>query len=409
MTVELALDGAGGTLEAGGVLTELEEDAAADLKLRARHPDAARLAALLGGGAEAEAAGPLDVYGELSGTRRSLLLNNIQGLVAGTSLRGQAGASFDGERPAVEAELQADSIALDRLLAAPAAASGPASGAGAPAAAGSGAGGPLDLSWLRGFDGRFGLTAGALTLGENRVEDATLRAALADGALTLERFDGGLLGGRIGLTGRLAAPTADGAQLPAAAASITLSGAQFGSAGALPETLWWAAPVSSGQFDLEMALETRGASTGAMLQALSGEGRVAGRDGVLRGFDLAALRDRLAGRLERSQDALEAALRGFQGGETAFTRLDGSFTLERGVMRSEEMRVVTEAGDATASGQVDLPTRTVDIRLRVEAKAETELPPLTLRLTGPLDTPTRAFELREVQEFLARRAAAAKP
>ncbi|MDQ2102359.1 AsmA family protein [Azospirillum isscasi] len=410
LAVELGLDAAEGSLEAGGTLLNVEKDPSADLKLRVKHPELVRLAGLFADDAVSGSYGPMDLYTELAGTRKAFTLGNIQGVLAGVPVKGKAGADLNGSKPRVEADLQTGDLELDRLAALPAAASRPAGGAPAPAssAPAAGAASPgapgesatADFGWLRRFDGRLALTSSALVKGGTRIENPALRATVMNGVLTVERFDGGLMGGQLGATGRLAAP---GNQPPTAEATVTLSKAKLAEAvgGGLGGG---AVEIAGGVLDAEANLTTSGAGGDAMLKALSGQGRISARDGLLRGFDLGALRDRLT-KLERPQELLGAVMGGLQGGETRFARLDGSFAIDHGVARTEDTRLTSELGEATAAGQVNLPARTIDMRVRLTVTSEPPLPPLTVRMTGALDKPTRSFEMQEVQEYFARRAA----
>nr|WP_246499358.1 AsmA family protein [Azospirillum soli] len=398
MAVELNLEAAGGTLEAGGTLLNVEKEPGAELKLRTKHPELAQLAALFGDGGPAGAYGPLDLYTELTGNKKAFTLANIQGTVAGTSVQGRAATDLSGPKPRVEAEIQTGDLDIERLAAGPAAASRPSGDApvGPASEAAPASTDKMDFGWLRRFEGRLGLTSAALLVGETRIERPALRAAVQNGVLTLEQFDGGLLGGQIGATGRLAAP---GNQPPTAEATITVVKAKLAQAfggGSLD--------IAGGTMDLEAALTATGATREAMLKGLNGQGRLAARDGVVRGFDLGALRDRLT-RIDRPQDLLGAVMGGLQGGETRFARLDGSFAVEQGVVRTHDMRMTSDLGEATGIGQVSLPAQTIDMRVRLAIKAEPALPPLAMRLTGPLDKPTRSFEMQEIQEYFARRAA----
>ncbi|WP_174452115.1 AsmA family protein, partial [Azospirillum baldaniorum] len=300
LAVELGAEAAEGSLEAGGTVLNVEKNPSVDLKLRAKHPELARLAGLFAdnpssGGAASGSYGPMDLYTELAGTRKAFTLGNIQGTVAGVTVKGKASADLNGSKPRVEAELQTGDLELDRLAALPAAASSPAAEAspGAPAAA------TGDFSGLRRFDGRFVLTSSALVKGGTRIDNSALRATVTNGVLTVERFDGTLMGGQLGATGRLAAP---GNQTPTAEATITLSKAKLAEAvgGGLGGG---ALEIAGGVLDAEANLTTSGAGGDAMLKALAGQGRISARDGLLRGFDLGALRDRLT-KLERPQELL---------------------------------------------------------------------------------------------------------
>lgn len=315
LAVELGLDAAEGSLEAGGTLLNVEKDPSADLKLRAKHPELARLVSLFtdnqsAAGAVSGAYGPMDLYTELAGTRKAFTLGNIQGVLGGVSVKGKASADLNGAKPRVEADLQTGDLDLETLAAGPAAASRPASSrpassqtAGDASPGAPTAGGASDFGWLRRFDGRLALTSSALVQGDTRIDNPALRATVMNGVLTVERFDGGLMGGHLGVTGRLAAP---GDQMPTAEAAITLSKAKLAEAvGGGPGGGFGggAVEIAGGVLDAEANLTTSGAGGDAMLKALSGQGRISARDGLLRGFDLGALRDRLT-KLERPQELL---------------------------------------------------------------------------------------------------------
>ncbi|MBK3800226.1 hypothetical protein GAY33_13435 [Azospirillum brasilense] len=135
-----------------------------------------------------------------------------------------------------------------------------------------------------------------------------------------------------------------------------------------------------------------------------GLGRGGASGGWLRGFDRGARGDRRTG-LGRPQGLLGAGMGGGQGGETRFARLDSSFAIDKGVARTEDTRLTSDLGEAVAVGQVNLPAQTIDMRVRLTVQSDQSLPPLTVRMTGALDKPTRSFEMQEVQEYFARRAA----
>ncbi|MDW7557429.1 AsmA family protein [Azospirillum brasilense] len=401
LAVELGAEAAEGSLEVGGTVLSVEKNPSVDLKLRAKHPELARLASLFADDAVSGSYGPMDLYTELAGTRKAFTLGNIQGVLAGVTVKGKASADLNGSKPRVEADLQTGDLELDRLAVLPAAAR-PA-GATSPAAVtppGASAAAAGDFSGLRRFDGRFALTSSALVKGGTRIENPALRATVTNGVLTVERFDGTLMGGQLGATGRLAAP---GNQTPTAEATITLSKAKLAEAvgGGLGGG---ALEIAGGVLDAEANLTTSGAGGDAMLKALAGQGRISARDGLLRGFDLGVLRDRLT-KLERPQELLGAVMGGLQGGETRFARLDGSFAIDKGVARTEDTRLTSDLGEAVAAGQVNLPAQTIDMRVRLTVQSDQSLPPLTVRMTGALDKPTRSFEMQEVQEYFARRAA----
>lgn len=399
LALELTAGAAGATLEAGGSLAALDGDPVADLKLRVGHPELGHLAALFGDARQARAYGPLDLYGELSGTRKAPVLNNLQGIIAGVPMRGRVSAALDGTRPKLTAEVQTGDLDFTRLAAAPLLAAKGASPQPEPAADGTEQ--AFDLGWLGSFDGKLGLTSSALLVGERRIERPALRAVLDRGVLTLEQLDGEFAGGQIGVTGQMKTASAG---LPAVEADVILVRTKLDQLIGSGTGVGGNFGLSGGTLDLDATLATAGNSRAALLRGLSGNGRFSAQDGILHGLDIGILRDRLT-RLDRPQELLGAVASGLNGGKSGFARMTGSFAIKDGVVRTEDTSVQSDLGEATATGQVSLPDQTVDLRLRVAVKSDQPLPPLSGRVSGPLAAPTRSFDMREVQDYFARRAA----
>jgi hypothetical protein len=379
------------------------------MKVRLTHPDSRRLIGLVtgdvagaaGSGAAGSGAagsgggdpGAVDLYAEVATAGRTVTLSDIQGTVGDTAMAGRVALDLSGPRPRFEAEVQTGEISFDRHGAGEPAA--PAEMPATPAAeADTGDAAPLALDWLRNADGRLALTMAAVGGGGYRLDRPALRAVLDGGVLTLEQLDGGLMGGQLGLTGRLAVPANGPAE-----GDLSLTVVRARPSGT-PESAGLA--LGGGTLDIDLSLSATGFRRGAQPERLVGEGRAMARDGVLKGFDIAALRDRL-GRAGRPAEAIEAVARGLQGGETAFTHVDGRFAVAGGMVRLDGARLLAAAGEASAEGWIDLFAGTGDVRLRIQPRGDTALPPVTLRLSGPLDRPTRSFETREVQEFFAKK------
>lgn len=395
--VEVALKAAGGTLQAGGVVRnaaqtppgQMPESA---LTLRVSHPDLSALAPLVTGGAVA-LGGALDLYTEMTASGGTVTLANIQGQALDTAVAGRVEVAFDGDRPRVDAALQTGGLDLGRLMA------GGAAPAPAPAAAPAKdheSVQPLPLGWLRAADGRLSLTASSVQMGGWRLDDAALKASLADGVLSLDPMDARFLGGRLGVSGTLSAPEG---QSPTAALSLTLVGARPGDAA----PAGFPFGIADGTVDASFDMTTVGGSRQAMVLGMAGTGSVTVRDGRLRGVDFAVLRDRLP-RVARPQDALEALAAAMKGGETPFDTLAATVTADHGVLRTDDARMAAPLGQASGAGTYDLLGATMTGQVTMAPATETAAPPVTLRLSGAVDAPSRSLDMAPVQSFLARRA-----
>ncbi|MFC7476133.1 AsmA family protein [Dankookia sp. GCM10030260] len=370
----LALRGEGdlGALRAEATATLDTTQARGNGTLTLRHPGTPRLLAPLLG---AEAVGWLgqgsfSVIAGLSGQGRTLTAEHLD-LVAGSFRgRGQMTLALDGARPRLTGRFAADVLPLPLL---------PLRGAD-----------PLGLDRLGTLEADLALEAARVEAAGGLVlESAGTALKLAGGTLRLEGLQARLGGG-----GLKAALVVEGAAVPprlaleAALADAIISGPLFD----LPLDL------GAGRVEGTARLAAQGHSAAAILATLGGEASVLVRDGVLVGFDLAALQ--AAGGITDLK-AAEAALRqALAGGATAFERLEGAARLEAGRAVLEAMRLTTEGGgEAMASGAIDLGRGALDLRLA--AKPMAEAAEVGLRLTGPVGAPRR---LPEVAGYLQWRA-----
>ncbi|MBE9603616.1 AsmA family protein [Acetobacteraceae bacterium H6797] len=240
---------------------------------------------------------------------------------------------------------------------------------------------PLTIGDLRLLDADLALTAGRATLpGLPPLEDAAGSLRLTDGALSIADGKGRFSGGSIGFGGGIT-PGADTprSQMTLNLTDVVLDGGFFDTP----------LDISGGRLSGSVTLSALGYSPAAMVASLSGDLRLSLRDGMLEGVDLPALAvaaDRPA--LADAEAGLRAAL---SLGRTNLSSFDLQARVEQGRVSLGPTRLSLadgQTGDVT--GEVDLPRRTIDLRL---ATRFGEAPDLALRLTGPLDRPRRLPEL----------------
>jgi uncharacterized protein involved in outer membrane biogenesis len=395
--VETLLSATGGRFELGGhVVKPLflfgiipGNGGRVDLAARLARDDADLLFAPWDFAAPA-APGPFDVYAKFNGDAHRLTISDIKGVVGGAAITGSGKFDRKAVRPWVEADLQTGVLDLDRLREKQ---NAPAPTVAAAQPADAQAADPTAV--LRRYDGRFALTAAGLRAAGVDFGNVAAKAHLTDGRLAVDRFDAGQSGGRVGGQAVLSAATAD------RPARLRFS--------ATAEGLKPAGPINLGPFavagavaDAETDLTVSDPFAPSPLARLNGTARLAARGGALKGVDMAGLRDRLQ-RADRPQVLLEAAMRGLQGGETRITALDAGFTIENGVAETVDSRLESPAGGVGAVGRVHLVARTLDMLLTVEPDTDPPFPPLVVRLTGPLDAPTRSLDLNALQRRLTER------
>jgi hypothetical protein len=139
-----------------------------------------------------------------------------------------------------------------------------------------------------------------------------------------------------------------------------------------------------------------------MISALSGKGAMKVTKGVVEGFNLTAVSERLK-KLDDAIGFLSLLQTSMSGGQTRFSRLDGTFNIAKGVVRTDDILLVARAGEGRATGIIDLPRWVLDIKANFFLTEHPKAPPFGMRLSGSIDQPKRVFDVERMQAFLLQR------
>jgi AsmA protein len=303
-----------------------------------------------------EGLGPFSLSGKFNADTGRYAFANAR--LALDQIKGTGEVELDttGVRPRLAAKLAVDGLDLNPYLgqpsgAVPAAGPGPAAPSGgtpppAPSSPAPPAGGdagwsdePIDLAALRALDAELDLSATRIRYQKIAVDKGLLAVRLLDGQLDADLTDLALYKGNG--SGKVSLAERNGA------AALTLN---FRLSGVDAEKLL----ADAAGFDKlrgtgEVALEAAGSgkSQRAIIGALDGKGSLALTNGALKGVDLA----RIARNLGGGEDATE------------FSELKGTFTIEDGLVRNNDLVLVSPVLRIEGAGTVDLPRRTVQYRL----------------------------------------------
>lgn len=251
----------------------------------------------------------------------------------------------------------------------------------------------LGFDLFAGWSAEVALRARRLVLGPLVLDQPQARLAVADGVARLHDVSATLAGGR--MEARMEVSLA-GAQ-PVLGGAVDIAGAII--TGPVSGA---ALDVAAGRLDLAGSFTARGFAPAALVATLSGEGEARLQQGVLAGFDLAAVTGALQGSA-RPADALARLRAALSGGATAFERLEGRFRLEAGALGFEGATLAAEPGTAVLSGTLDLGARALDVRAMLEPAGAEALPSIGLRLTGPAGAPRRSVDTAEAARWLSAR------
>ena len=280
--------------------------------------------------------------------------------------------SRDGPRPRLTGDISAESLDLTALTA--------GAGGGGPDGPAGWSRTPIDVSALGALDAALTLRAGAVETGFGEIAplrmEMNLDRARAVFDLRDVRLHDGRLGGEFVINNR---------------AGLSVGGNLRAEDVELEPLLQAVAGIErlAGTGDAQLRFLGVGQSMDAIMRTLSGEGRldlgrgeIVGLDlvGMLRNLDMDYIGDR---------------------NTTVFDSLAGSFSIDGGVLRNQDLQMEVRAITVNGRGTIDLGARTLDYRLiptafrDPETGREIQVP---LHVTGPWEEPRYRLDLAGLAE-----------
>lgn len=385
-------------------------DGSADLALTADHPSFARLMTVFSPAYRPAGGdpGPVTFAGHLKGGLTHVNVEALSLVIGQSTLDGMLGVTLAGERPQLVADFKLGDWSIDRLLTARRTAmredgmrraglspgmilvqAGTANGV----SGGHWSNEPIDLSALTLADVDLTLTANSVIYGIWRLDHPSLTAALREGVLTAKQLTGEIFGGVVDARGDLESMPTPTLHWGGSLKNVDL------------QTALAAAGASGidGRADIDANLASGGRSPAEVVSHLMGDIVFRGRDGGISGIDIKALSDRLAAS-HRPPD-LVAPVGENAENRTAVSTLGGTFHVRDGIAESDDIHLVADGGEGQAIASLDLPAWTMRGRVEFQLAGLPTLPPLTMRLDGPINEPRKILEIKALEQFLGQRRA----
>lgn len=358
--------------------------------------------------------GGLSMAVKLAGTEENLAISGLTGKIGPTSVSGQGAyraAKTGAARPDVKLSLVTSTIPLSDFLEAPPRAGQPRN---RPSQGRQGRQGRqsrtatsvqsvspgqrwstdlIDTDALGLIDANIDLRAEAVLYQTFRIDQPKIVAVLKDKILDVQRVTGTMFDGGFEMRGKV-----DGRGVPAVTTSVTINKANVGKA------LFQAAEfdIATGILSFGMDLSARGRSQFDMIKALSGSGKIDVVDGVVKGFDLKRASENLknVNQLGGLLGVLSGAM---EGGETKFSSLKGTFEITKGIMITNDLALIADAGAGNARGFVNLPKWHMDMFADFRLTEHASAPAFRVRAVGPPDNPRRLFDFQALQGWVLQR------
>ena len=367
----------GATLEGNGLVREERVDSSS---FALRHEDLAGLATSLGVTELAGLEGPLDVEIEAAGSPDQWTVTLKGARIGPSSLEGALAYATPGGRPRIDTRLLGDMIVLDAIAAVLAGRDSTRSN------------GELALGFLDHVDGRIELAAEHLLIGDVTLDAAVVRAAAEGGVLDIEILSGRLFGGQARVQGSIRTGLPHQADF-----GLTLNDAD------LEETLGSAAGTDSlsGRLDFEVTGRAAGLTGRDLLESLAGEGSWSVRRGTVRGFDFRAITPLLAGPGDAAAIAAQLA-ESTGSGTTGIVAVDGTFAIDKGVVRSSELSVIFNGAEGDFQLDADLPRWWVSLAGSVVLTGRTGLPVIAMAVNGPIGETDLVVDTRLLEDHLVK-------
>ncbi|MEP5633876.1 MAG: AsmA family protein [Tateyamaria sp.] len=260
---------------------------------------------------------------------RRLSLRDLSVDLGGNALGGAADVNLNGT-PQINAQLNAGALDLSRATGGD---TGPSSGN-----AKTGSGWPtegIDASGLGAFNGEIALSATSIDLGTFKLGQTRTLLRNDNSRMVFELREVAAYGGTV--TGEFVMNNRSGLSVGGKinASSIDVQAVLTDGAGIDRLT---------GDANAEMSFLGVGQSVDAIMKSLSGKGAISFGRGTIIGFDL--------DRLMRSGQS--------SGGTTVFDSLGASWSIDKGVMRNDDLLLKLANYEARGTGQVGLGAQTID-------------------------------------------------
>ena len=246
----------------------------------------------------------------------------------------------------------------------------------------------VDLSWLKQWDAAIKLNARAVTYGQTRFEVPSLAATIANGVASLDQGEAQIYGGKLTANGKL--DSAGTASLQTSLTHAQMRDALVGVA---------QLDIADGTLDAQSSLTSSGHSVLTWVEHLDGTGKIAIKDGAIKGFDLKAVDQQMAN-LNKPAGLLNLLQAGLSGGTTHFSSLNGTFHAAKGIVNTNDLTLTAEGGEARANGSINLPGYVMESRTDFKLASGSAAPPLSMRIFGPLDHLRQVVDINDIQNWL---------
>ena len=336
--------------------TPLRLEGTTDLK----SPSIRELAAWTGSPIEmaGDTLGPLGVVGTVKVAQPIIAFTGAQIAIDAIRANGNVELNTGGAVPRITGNLDVAALDTNPYMGGAPASGGGAARAGADQPQGNGdwSDDPIDLSGLKAVDADFTLRVESILVQGIRIGQSALRLTVQGGLMTADLTEMALYDGQ----GKAKIVANGTGSVPSVALDFDLAGMQ--AEPLLADAVGF--DRISGTARSDMSVRSSGRSQREIVGNLNGNGSLAFTDGAVKGINLGAM-------LRNVGSAFLDASAGEQQ-KTDFTEITGTFTVTNGVVKNDDLQLLSPLLRVNGAGTVEMPPRTVNYRITPKLVASAE-------------------------------------
>jgi hypothetical protein len=254
---------------------------------------------------------------------------------------------------------------------------------------------PLDINFLKGYDGYMNLRFGKIHHASVDLSDVTMNASITDGLWDIKDINGKIWGGTVDLNGSLDVSSIASAKLELQFKNIFVH-----------EMLNSTVDINAirGRMNINAKLDTAGISMNNIIDNMSASIVLIGADIIVKGFNMAGLVQALPSVRSTSEVANTTRI-SLVGGQTSFSQVEGAFFIADGKLNTQGLTLRSKHAIGTLEGSANLITWAMDyaMRLRLPTLAVMDVPSLTLYFRKSMDDPLIQVDTRSLEAFMTQR------
>ncbi|MGI9414491.1 MAG: AsmA family protein [Hyphomicrobiales bacterium] len=334
----------------------------------------------------------VELEGKLGGTLDKLAITGVKGSVGDVPATLDGTLDVSGDTPRFSGNLSVAKgdlpWALSRLLALP----GPVvTAAGGRAADAQWPSVPFGAGPLSGIELELGLKVDELKVSERvTAHMASAQITARDDAVSISRMKAKLSGGDLALDLRM---SGQGGRLQVEG-QYRIDNASFA------ETFSGRLATSpmTGRYTIVGTAKGAGRSPAGLISSLNGSGSLSVEDGAVAGINPVPFSAAL-GDVSTAPELDGLIGTTLTDGEMTFSGFTSAFALSNGVVKFDEADIDGAGASGTVRGYVDLSMWHMDSEWTVGLKKYPDAPSFSLVLAGPLATPGRSYDVKELRSF----------